>query len=470
MRNSKLIQLMETLNEDEIRGFTKYVIRINKDDSNIVKIFNYLKKNRTFSDEKKLDRKYIFTKLFDNEGFNERKILDLASDLSLQLEEYLLLRFVKTSILHKNYLLTEIYKRRGLEKLALQINRKSIKNLPEKYDLTYHLNAWRLLHNQFNLGDSTEIKKGRHDELLDKINTHLDMFFMLTKMRYYTEVKNREFFINKKTEALFMNEIIEYSEKKPFSENPLFEIYKGISQLNDHPDETTYEYVKALFYQCKNKLSENEIEDIFLFLINYANTIIIRGNLAYQEELLKLYQEGFVQNMVSEYGAAFTQHYINAVILAAELNQVEWAENFICNYSSKLKEKNQQDVSLLAKAYLLHVKSDYEKSLEKINSVNFHDISYEFISRTLIIRNYYEVPDDRYPLMSRCDTFERFLMDNKFIGKKLKESNLNFVRLVKKLKRAKNKPKALKNLHDEISEKENLVCRKWLLKKVNELM
>jgi len=470
MRNSKLIQLMETLNEDEIRGFSKYVIRINKDDSNIVKLFNYLKKNKTFFNEKKLNRKHVFTKVFENEDFRDRKILDLASDLSLQLEEFLISRFVKTSILHKNYLRAEIYEKRGLEKLALQITRKTIKNLSEKYDLTYHLNAWHLLHNQFNLGDSTEIKKGQHNELLDKINAHLDMFYMLTKMRYYAESKNREFFINKEMEDSLLNEIIKYSNKEPFCENPLFEIYKGISQLNDQSNEATYESVKKLFYQCKNKLSENEIEDIFLFLINYANTIIIKGNLAYQSELLRLYQEGFQEEMLSEYGAAFTQHYINAVILAAELNQLEWVEDFISNYSPKLKEKNQQDVNLLAEAYLLYVKSDYEKSIEKINVINFHDISYEFISRTLIVRNYYEVPDDKYPLMGYCDTFERFLMDNKFIGKKLRESNLNFVRFVKKLKRAQNKPKTLKSLYDEIGKKENLVCRKWLLKKVNELV
>lgn len=470
MKNSKLIQLLETLNEDEIRGFGKHLIKINKINSNIIKLFNYLKKCKPFSDEKKLDRRYVFKELFDKQNFKGRKILDLASDLSLQLEDFFLLEFLQKSKLHKTYLLTEIYERRGLEKLALLATQKTVKSLPEKYDLAYHLDVWRLLHNQFNLGDSTEIKKGKHNQLVDRMNEHLDMFYMLTKMRYYAELKNREVFINKETEAFFMNEIIKYSDKEPFSKNPLFQIYMGISHLNDHPNEVTYESVKELFYQCKNKLSKNEIEDIFLFLINYANTIIIKGNLAYQNKLLELYQQGFKQKILSEHGVAFTQHYINAVILAAELGQLEWAKKVIDNYSTKLKKGNQQDICSLAEAYLLHVKSNYEASIEKINAISFHDISYEFISRTLIIRNYYEIPDDKYPLMSYCDSFERFLMDNKFIGRKFRESNLSFVRFVKKMNRAKNKPKVLQNLCNEIGEKENLVCRKWLLQKVNELL
>ena len=76
-------------------------------------------------------------------------------------------------------------------------------------------------------------------------------------------------------------------------------------------------------------------------------------------------------------------------------------------------------------------------------------------------------------LISQIEAFEKFLHRSKLISVRLKEADLNNLALVKKLTtgifQKKDKSKLKESLMESINKRQNVVGKKWLTEKVNQL-
>ncbi|MDQ3021863.1 MAG: hypothetical protein M3R36_15020 [Bacteroidota bacterium] len=67
------------------------------------------------------------------------------------------------------------------------------------------------------------------------------------------------------------------------------------------------------------------------------------------------------------------------------------AENFVKEYTLKLKKEHQKTMSALAMGYIFYGKNEYEISLKYLNNVEFIDIRDKLHVRILSAKAYYEL-------------------------------------------------------------------------------
>ena len=107
MKHSKLILILMTLSEDELKEFAKFIKSpfFNKG-RNFTPYFNILKKFYPNFDHKNFTREYIFRKLRPGRKYDIRKaestLSTLSSDLLRMLEDFLIYRHLDREQIKKN--------------------------------------------------------------------------------------------------------------------------------------------------------------------------------------------------------------------------------------------------------------------------------------------------------------------------------------------------------------------------------
>jgi len=75
MNKSRLSEIFKSLDKREVKQLRKWVRSpFFNQREDVILLFDYLDKNRPLDKPNKLDRKYIFSKIFPNEKYDEKKI------------------------------------------------------------------------------------------------------------------------------------------------------------------------------------------------------------------------------------------------------------------------------------------------------------------------------------------------------------------------------------------------------------
>jgi hypothetical protein len=162
--------------------------------------------------------------------------------------------------------------------------------------------------------------------------------------------------------------------------------------------------------------------------------------------------------------------YLQILNAALALNEIQWAENFIKNYTIKLQPDIQQSMKCLAYAFLNFNTKEYRKVLKYMNKVEFTDIQDKFFARTLTARSYYEL-NELETLLNYIESSKRFLVNNPSVSAMSRIYIYNFFKYIKKivlLKENKDLGKIFV-LRKEIQRNKEVSNTKWLLEKLSEL-
>lgn len=476
MLKSKLIRLFISLSKKECNEFGRYLKTpyFNRNDK-LVKLYNYLKIHTSKPNNGKLSKEKTFEKLFSRQKYDSKKIQEVMTDMSLALQNYLVLKESKNNKLDWAYLLLQVFKSKNLNDDYLELLDKMQKgiDLSEHRDMYYFFHKQRLHHCRFNNPKIDRFNK--EGECIEDVMHNLDLCYAMAKLKYSCELLLRALLLNQsiqKQDILLLEQVRNLIQERFIAENGLFKIYYLILQFveeitSKQPKWSTYHTLRETVEQHISLASQEERYSILTYLIDstglaayYDSTFLV--------ECKVWYRFGLEHDMLFEEGNLGHAHFINMVILGSELGEPDWIKKLKEQYLDFIPTEFREVSLSIADAFLFFTQERYKDTIELLEAIRFKNIIYKLQHRALYIRSLYELGEWK-EVDRLCDNFRVFLHRSKIkIADEVIHANETFIKMVRQLPKTTQEEQDLdiKSLQQELKEADRVVCRLWLEGKI----
>jgi len=479
MEKSKLLEFMRSFSKTEMKEFGKYLEGTSyRKTSKVFKLFVYLNKLHPDFPNKKIEKEYVAKKVLNETQNISKKMADTMTQLFGVVEDFMVKKVLEENKIERDFLLLEAMKKRKLDKFFFQkiefIEKDWQKHPPSGINQFY--NEYKILnflifHPNYDnfLNDKIGLK-----ELTKKIDT----FYISTKL-FLTLiiVNNSTEFVNEleeiQSDPLYLTQqIIQLSEFKFFQDFPKIKLIRDlliclIEKSYDH-----YFELKQYFLENLESFDEDEKRDLFNIFIKLSFTLYNNGNNNFLGELFELNKLSIKHKLFLTNNYITNINFIGIINIACAVQEVEWADNFIDQFSSYLNEEDQNDIISLSQIRVGMVKKQYEEVLVKLNTVNFIDAFVAIQAKAIQLQCYYELGEDYLDLfLNHINSYSIYLTRKKEIAKEQKKAFKNFITLTNKLNKfqQQNSKNKIKELHTEIEQTNSLAHKSWLKKKLKSI-
>ncbi len=465
-KNSKIEELYGSLSRQDKDGISAFLSCTLFNQSDIViAIHFYLSEH--FIQSSELDKMDLYRNVFPpNEKYSDVKLRVFLSKLVKLIEKYIVVKKIDQYPLAELNILSKYYSINHLQKnRTVFFNNKSDLSFDSyedflMYEYTYSMRKLEVVHNEYS-----------HDS--DKKREHFENAMLAQK--------KLSFFQTLKTQCDFLSFTQKYRSEKDSSYED-FIVNQLIESRNDQDPVIrayicVYQIAKEnnpqLFSELKDIVLNHNIpfESNYKGLLSHSENFCIRfinsGKSEYLEQLFEIYKCEI--QFFKHPGDLNSNNFKNIVYTALQLKQVEWAENFVENYYSKVSIIEQENTYNFNYARIYFEKGDYKTAMRQLLKVTYEDSFYASTGRILLIKCYYEL-NDEMPLISCCMSLTQFLNRSKDFTKQRVENNLHFIKYVKTLQkhRLENDRSYFKKLYTKVKDS-TVVEKEWLLKKIEEL-
>lgn len=486
MLNSKVIDILKTFSNVEIKRFSEFLISpfLNKN-KKAVSLFELLSKYHPGYENKNLTKEKLFAKLFpgDTKGYNDASMRNLFSDLLILTEKYLAyVRFEKNKFDFNEKILGEVSDR----KLNLIFEKKlrileDIVNLKEfegeeqfyrKFIVEEHRSSNRQFRDNLNLyKDDSGLKASEYLSYYYLIK--LFKFANLFEFQKLYNVNHDQNFAALLLEGFNMDKAIEGQIRNSNSKKDIsiLKVYYRMYRSITNPGRDDY------YFDFKNSLLENDslfspLEKLGLYicLTNSCVRKIDSGRNEFSRECFDIYMLMFGKDLYSAYPGYFPMSAFSAILhtgLAAE--EFDRVESFINAYTSKLNPAHVNDATNYSLAQLNFHKKEFGKSLEYISKTDTDFSQFKFLLKILSLKIYYELKDLE-SLYYASDSFQHFLNKNKLVGENYRSEFSNFIKVLDLLVKYRSlKEEKIYFKIEHLLKSKSVAGRKWLEEKLNEL-
>ncbi len=481
MRKSKLIELLKGVSKKELREIGHYISTpLFNRSKNVIALFKYIKKHYPEFTTDKLSKEYVFARVFTERIYNDKKMRNCMSQLSILIEDYLVWVSLKErnigSMLNREYVIMQALKKRQLTDLffkSVKAAQKIIDGSTQK-DVHYHFHKFKLNDVVYRHPNTPKITS--HNTLLYQTLTDLELFYFATKLAYSCEVKTRAHFTAEHPiPTILLDEMLPLITETPFKDSPLISIYAAALRFLLLQNETHYFQLKTQFTTHMHILAASEKDNFLTLLINYANLMDRNGQKSFLEELFELYQLGLNYQILISNQSISTVIFYNIVQVSCSLKKFDNTYSFITSYHVFLPDEDKGNMKNLCLSYLLFSQNKLKAALTQLALVQPTNFMYTIVTKFLQVAIYYEGEDNffSYDMYDEniLESFPAYIRRQTNIAPSLKEAILEFISFVKnKLFKFKCENAISKvNLQDYLNSKPNIAYRTWLCEKVAEL-
>ncbi|MDZ4747662.1 MAG: hypothetical protein SH808_04195 [Saprospiraceae bacterium] len=469
MRESKLYKAIIRLSGHELNRLHRFILSpfFNRNDS-IVHLFEWIKNDLKEEMTEPFAKEVLWSVCFGKkEQFDDGRFRKLQSDLLRLVEEFYAQEVFEANSIHKaKYLLEAIYDRNLTElqasalKTAKRFAEEQILKPASHYYYKYEIEQRTFLLNRFQTERS--IKSNIED-----IARNLDRFYLAEKLRYYCTILDHQNLIEIDYKMLFIDEIIEHVKSNDYSDTPPIKIYYQILLCYKEPNNRQhFDSIKELIKKHIHIFPEIEVAEILDSALNYCIKQTNQGHSEFVVEAFNLYQEWLPRGLLLVQGKLTPFHFKNIVFAGLRLNEFDWVEKFIHDYSVHLDEKHKFNAITFNLAQLYFYKKEYNKVIQQLSQVEYDDITYNLNSKTLLMASYYEL-DEIEALGSLLDAFRIYLNRNKDIPSTRRKHYLNTISLIRKLaKTIQGDIPKVEKLIQEVETTQGVVSKNWILEKL----
>jgi hypothetical protein len=163
--------------------------------------------------------------------------------------------------------------------------------------------------------------------------------------------------------------------------------------------------------------------------------------------------------------------FYNIVSTALDFNEIEWTEDFINKYGIEIEPEKKDYLVAFANSMVLSSRKKNDEALERLSRLrNPASSTDKFNLKVLQMKIYFE-KNFIDQAESTADSFRHMIQNDNVLPEIYKESHKNFCNFYVKLLALKNKQdvSSLNDLKDKLTAAKNVVQKKWIVKKVNEL-
>lgn len=472
---SKFVRLLQTFDEAEVKGFDIWLrspwCNANK---NLPRLLACLKPYYPGYSDPKLTKERLFRQILPKGKFSERRINNLLSEAYLAAEKFLVFqRFSMERGMQEDLLAREFQSRR-LDDWFFKTSTREIDLLEAKpvKDWEDHLGLFRLHRRIYQHPNADSRIHGGH-ATLEKMNTHLDLLYLLEKAAVINEMIFRNRFYQEDhfdVSAALRN----WNKVAEGGRHPALDLYRMRFSGNDKDLLLQFQHLKAAFMERFDALNAHEQRIHLLSLLNDAKQLIKAGALDITESL-PLYQLGLTAGILLTQGQLTQNTYMTIVSASNTKGAFDFTARFMDTYTVCLAEEIRDDCAHWARAHTAYWQKDLETCLTILQAYHFRNVHFQMISRVLGAQAYFDLylADASYQsyLFHFLDAFEKWLSRDKIWAKSNTGAFLRFVQVCRALARyyadADPKPQKIKNL---LKNEHNIQALNWLKLKLEEVL
>lgn len=479
MLKSNLLEIIKTFTPAEVKSFGEYVASpfFNKNES-VMRLYDYMRKHYPDFEEKKMEKEYVFTKIFPGAEYNDGFMRTLMFNTNKLAEEFMAYtKFNNDSFAGEKFLLESLEDR----KLNKQFERK-LKNMFDRLEKSgetrnenffYKKYLLEFINNRYQIKRVDSMLKLKHARYQDIGNEseNLINFFMLSLTRRYREMLNRRYVYKIDYSLKFLDEIIAHLKTHKYDNIPLIEFQISFIQLMEKIDEEkNYRIVKAFLLKNFKIFTKLEAHELFVCLMNVINAQHVANWHRESFDVYNFVLENKIYSDNEEEKMNFMD-FVSMLISALRAKEYEWASNFVDKYKHKLDDSEKTNAANYGYARLNFAKGNFSKANQYLSKVNFEALFYKIWVKNLQIRIFYEMGWLEEAL-SHIDNFGRFLTSNPMLNEKDVTANIAFAKFTKRLIGIKTKynTKELDALSYEAEKEKYINGRDWIMHKINELV
>ncbi|MBI5726655.1 MAG: hypothetical protein HY965_02295, partial [Ignavibacteriales bacterium] len=362
MLKSSLLQIVGSLSSQEFIEFGDYVRSpfFNKNES-VIRLYDYLALSFPDFEDELLNKETMFKKLFPGAKYNESFVKTLIFNLSHLAEDYLgYIQYRKEPMGEETRILRELEERNiegpFLRKLtAAEGNLEKVKYKNENFFLSkYNMQSFREAHwlsNQrfLNYKDLPE------QEAYTKYRSILTFFFIKI-LKEFSLVDTQKKIVNFEYEFEFMDILFEYLKEnyEKYNSTLLSLVFNKALMLKEGKPEY-YLKTKELLVDEMDKIVWIDRFNAMSALSAFAIDQFYKGSADYMKERFELHKIILENNLYSssEKGGYFDEQlFINIVVVAIQMKDLVWCENFIKKYEPQLNPEYKINPGCISRARL----------------------------------------------------------------------------------------------------------------------
>lgn len=477
MRTGKLIDLLSSVRPEEMRWLAKFV-RSPYYNANVLVtgLFDYLRSYHPDFDSPKLEKQAVFKHLLPDQPYDDRRLRLIMFRLSEVVEEFLVAQRLKSDRLRRDELLVDELGERNQYELFEKRHRTLIeewKKAPYR-DESYYLNLWRLQHRYFYHPQTARFDISAED--LAGIMENLDAFYLLSKMRYGAELRNRENILSERHQIWLLPECRDLAARHPvFGGDKVFQVSRDVLSLMEQPqEEAIYRRLEDNVIANHNLFRPEDQSALLRYLINATIQLYNTGRPAFLRNQFRLYCLGLEKELFLREGELSDITFLNIIVTATVLKEIDWVEGFIQKYGASVPAEAREDAVLLGQAYWHFVAGRFDESNALLRRIENIELQYLLRIKSLTLRNHFEIflsDETYYDLwIHESRAYEKFLRRDKRLAGARVQAYLNLIYFLRKLAKwrmnRRFSEKKLAKLEQELAGTPSVVARQWLEEKL----
>jgi len=495
LNDSKLFLLLKALSAKEAKELELWLASpLHNNSEEALQLYqNLMRKHRKFN--KPINKLTLlnYTGILHTSSTREKlspkehaALRQIIFKLTNQIQNYLIWSKSKEDKFAAKRYLMDVLLERKLYKLVsatLTRSKKELEASPRR-DIKYCKHVFEMTEMEFYINTILHNRSPKVN--IQEVIDNLLASYISQLLKYYCAAKSREDILKIKYNYPLIDAVKEYVEGNLNKNVPIIQMYYALLKLIEE-DKPEY------YYELKNYLLENikafdiiEIRHFFNFMTNYCIEKTKEGEKQFFIEQHEIFKYGLKLGCWNS-GTYFSPHqFINIVVSAIRLDQINWAETFITKYKERLAPQAKDDILNYSYAMIYFHTKELEKAqdvLVKINSSE--DFIYHLGFKVLLVKIYYELQElnidnaDSHPINYELEALRHYVSTrNKKMSEFLRQSYNNFVKTFKGILERRKKliygekltPASVKKLKHKLSIISPLVERTWLEEKIDELL
>ena len=213
--------------------------------------------------------------------------------------------------------------------------------------------------------------------------------------------------------------------------------------------------------------SGNFLRHILVNMLNYAVQKLSEGEEKYLKEIVA------INKIMSEKNLTFFGEYIqpeyfySVVEHAAELNELEWIDEFMDKYNMYLREDFKDTIVNLSKSKIHFTKNEFEESLRYLLNVNNIKPYFYIAQKILLLQNYFEI-NDITAIKLVMETLNKYLKRRNDIPKEIETNCRKFILYFRKILKPRNENDVY-TLTEMLNREKYFMNKHWLVNKVKSI-
>ena len=458
------LELVDKLQSSEWAELERFIaFKFPRLRSDVFKLLKALK-NKNNSE---LSRKQIHGLLYSNEQFNDKRIRYLLTDFNKAVFAFFSYKQLSKNENDSNVLLLrELAERnctRSFEKTYNQEQRRLESQNKVDSEALYHQYSLASIKAKHDLGQGQ-----RSSDVFEESSQYLDNYFVAKKLQISAEKINLNFILKKEWTDPFLRNILQQIDEGLFQKSPYIQLYRLIiTSLTEPENEAVFSLLKERLQSLTERLSAEEMTDLYQYLLNYCIRRINSGRLIFQDELLHVYQMALQDGALLAEGRISQWDFKNIVTIALRTRKLAFARGFIIDYENKLPPDQRINALAYNLANVNFAEGDYRATIKQLAKVDLEDVFYRLDARSILLKSYYEL-DDTDALFYHATAFRNMLNRNRKISDHQRKLYLNLIKHTLSLAKAGGQKAKIALIEKRVSKNPNVADLRWIEEKISE--